>query len=284
MSKSDFNGKTFPIIINGSNVVSSSYNNQFRYSPPVGSFTFPKGSKISIGEISIYYSWFNFNNAYNNNSFSLIFPTYGTLQINIGNQNLSISQLNSYMQQQMINAGLYLVNSSGQNVYYAEILTAPSYYGIQVNLFQIPNSLPSGWSNPGAMPLSGYCPQFVVPNTNFQYVIGFAPATYGSASSTTTESYLSTFTPQVSPVQSILVGCSLLKNLANVNPTILYTFSPAGVSYGNIIQTSPNYPQWIDIYDGVYPYIDIFFYDQNGNPLPLVDTNLVIQLLIYLPD
>ena len=274
---------SLPLILNSTNLVPSTYNNVYRYTAPVGQFTFPKGSRIGIGEIAIYYNWYNFSNAYGNNTFSINFSGFGTLNINIGNQNLSISDLNSYVQQQMISNNLYLVNSTGQYVYYFEIVENAATYQVQVNLFPVPSVLPSGWTNPG-LPLSGYCPQFVVPNTAFQQIIGFTAGTYGGATTTTTQSFVSSFNPQVSPVQSLQVGCSLLRNYMNQNPTILYTFNSTGVSFGGLISTSPQFPQFSPIMPGNYNQIDIAFYDQSGNPLAIIDSNICIMLLLKLPD
>ena len=276
---------SLPLILNSTNLVPSTYNNVYRYTAPVGQFTFPKGSRIGIGEIAIYYSWYNFSNAYGNNTFSIDFSGFGTLNINIGNQNLSISDLNSYVQQQMISNNLYLVNSTGQYVYYFEIVENAATYQVQVNLFPVPSVLllPSGWTNPG-LPLSGYCPQFVVPNTAFQQIIGFTAGTYVGATTTTIQSFVSSFTPQVSPVQSLQVGCSLLRNYMNQNPTILYTFNSTGVSFGGLISTLPNFPQFSPIMPGNYNQIDVTFLDQSGNPLAINDTNLTIMLLLKLPD
>lgn len=276
-------GTIFPLVLNNTNLVPSIFDNTYRYTPPSGAFTFKKGSKIGIGAISLFYSWFNFSDNYSNNSFSISFSGYGTLAINIGDQSLSISDLNSFVQQQMIQANLYLINSSGQYVYYFEMVENAANYTVQVNLFPVPSSLPSGWTNPG-LSLSGFCPQFIVPNTNFTKIVGFAAGTYGAASSTVTQSFNSTSTPQVSPVQSIQVGCSLLRNYYNANPTILYTFTSSGTAFGSLIQTSPNFPQFSPIYPGNYTYIDVIFYDQNGNAITITDTNLSIMLLLKVKD
>lgn len=275
---------TLPLIINGSNLVSSTYNNVYKYQPPVGQFTFPKGSRIGIGSIAMYYSWFNFSDAYGNNTFSINFSGFGTLDIDIGNQSLSITNLNSYVQQQLITNNLYLINSDGQYVYYFEIVENAATYQVQVNLFPVPSALPSGWTDPGGLTLDGYCPSFTIPDTAFQQIIGFSAGTYGNLTTTTTQSFVSSFTPQVSPVQSVQVGCSLLRNYMNQNPTILYTFSSTGVDFGGLISTAPTYPMFSPIYPGNYSAIEVAFYDQNGSPLAINDTNVVIQLQLQIPD
>ena len=276
------NPTVFPLVINGTNLVSSTANNVYRYTPPSGTFTFKRGSRVGVGSISLFYSWFNFSDSFNNNAFSITFSGYGTLSINIGDQNLSIPELNSFVQQQMIAANLYLVDSGGNYVYYFEIQENPSSYAVQVNLYPVPAVLPAGWTNPG-LPLSGFAPQFVVPSTNFQQVIGFAAGTYGTGGAST-ESFISTFTPQVSPVQSIQVGCSLVRNYYNINPTILYSFTSAGTQFGSLIETSPNFAQFTEIYPGNYAYIEVAFIDQDNRPLNINDTNLTITLLLEVTE
>lgn len=279
------NTTVFPLVINGTNLVPSSFNNTYRYTPPSGAFTFPKHTRIGVGKISLFYSWYNFRDDYNNNSFSISFSGYGILNINIGNQTLSVPDLNSYVQQQMIQAGLYLVNSSGENVYYFEILENAAAYSIQVNVFPVPSVLPVGWTNGGSLPLSGFCPQLIVPSTNFQNSIGYAAGSYPtSAIETTTQSFLSTSTPQLSPIQSIQMTCSLLRNYYNNNPKVLYSFTSAGTTFGSLIDTAPNYAQFTTVLPGFYSFIEVSFIDQDGNPVPINDTNLTVLLLIQVPN
>ena len=166
----------------------------------------------------------------------------------------------------MIQDNLYLVNSSGQNVYYFEIIENAAAYSIQVNLFPVSSVPPAGWTNPsGGMPLSGFFPQLIVPTTNFRNSIGFNAGSYPStATTTTTQSFLSSFTPPLIPVQSIQLTCSLLRNYYNKNPKILYSFTSAGTQFGSFIETASNLSQFTDIQPGVYSSFEISFVDQNG--------------------
>ncbi len=152
------------------------------------------------------------------------------------------SDLNSYLQQYCITNGLYLINASGQYVYYCEFLTNSNYYAIQFNAYSIPTALPAGWTQPAnwiGYPAVAYTPQLIVPSTNFRNVIGFNTGTYPSVQQTTTYSKLSDFVPQVSPVQSIILSCSLLSNQYSNPRTALYSFSPAGTAFGSLIQSNP---------------------------------------------
>jgi hypothetical protein len=123
-------------------------------------------------------------------------------------------------------------------------------------------------------------PQLLVASNAFRNIIGFNAGTYPAVVQTTTYSVLSSFTPQVSPVQSVILSCSLLNNRYSNPSTLLYSFSPAGVNFGNLIESNPNQYSFVPIQDGNYPNFDIQFLDQNFNPLAINDTNLVVMLLV----
>lgn len=274
----------YPIIINGSNVVQGSNNSIYRYVFPQGSVRFNK-SKVAVASISLYYSWFNITSTLNNNSFSYVWYTNSgstTVNITIPNGFYSITELNAYLQSQMISNGHYLVDGNGDYVYYLEFATNSTYYSIQFNSYPIPTSLPSGYSNPASMtfPVTATTPQIIISSNNFTNIIGFNAGTYPDPVQSTTYSKLSDFTPQVTPVQSVVLACSLLNNKYSNPSTILYSFSPVGTSFGSLIQTNPSQFSFVDIQDGSYNTFDITFLDQSFNFLQINDSNLVVQLLI----
>lgn len=284
MSEENGSGTVYPLIINSSGLQANIYNNTYRYTFPAGSVQFSK-SKVAVETVNIYYSWFNIGPTYNNQTYQLIYPTNAgttTLTITMPQGFYDITSINSYLQQILITNGLYLVNSSGQNVYYAEFITNQNYYAVQFNSYPVPTALPAGWSNPGGMtfPAVAATPQLVVLANSFRNIIGFAAGTYPTVAQNTNYSVLSSFTPQVSPVQSIILACTLLNNKYSNPGTVLYSFTPQGATFGSLIQSQPTFPSWIDIQDGNYPNFDVQFLDQNFNPLPINDTNLVVQLLI----
>lgn len=272
-----------PVILNQTNLVSNNgFNNIYRYAFP-GSAAF-KDAKLAVSKIQIYYSWQNINTYYNNDTLSIIFPTAATtatLSITIPNGTYSIADLNAYLQSQMIANNYYLVDSGGNNVFYIELVENAVRYSVQLNTFPVPTSLPSGWTNPGyTLPTTAYTPQLVVPATNIVNSIGFAAGTYPPAQQTSTYSVISTTVPQLSPVSSVIVQCNLVNNLLSNPRSVIYSFSPGGVSYGSLIESNAYEYSWIPIQDGTYSTIDIIFYDQNNNQLQIIDTNLVIFLLI----
>ena len=139
-------GSICPVIINSNNLVSSSSNNVYRYNFP-GSGIFSKGTKIAVSSVQIYYSWQNINSTYQNNTFSIIMPVgagTSTIQITVPSGTYSISDLNSYIQSALVTNGFYLVDSSGNYVYYIELLENSTRYAVQLNTF--PVATLEGWS------------------------------------------------------------------------------------------------------------------------------------------
>lgn len=283
------NGTLYPIIINSGDLISNSFNNTYRYNFPQGSVTF-KNSKVALTTVNMYYSWYNITTNYNNTSFQIIWPIgAGTSTYNVIMPNgfYDVSALNDFIQQFCITNGLYLIDASGNFVYYIELLENASYYSVQLNCYGIPTSLPSGYSQPSnwvGYPAVAYTPQLVILSTNnFGNIIGFNSGTYPAAQQTTTFSKLSDFTPQVTPIQSILVACTLLNNKYSNPSTILYTFTSGGTAFGNLISSSPNQYSFVDIQDGQYTNFDVQFLDQDFNKIFINDTNVTISLEIYNP-
>lgn len=276
---------TYPLIINGNNLINDAFNNKYRYIFPVGNVNF-NNSKISISNISIYYSWFNITSANNNRTFSFIWngavPVQHDIQLPEGFYD--VSAINSYIQDYCVDNSLYLIDAGGDFVYYLELVENATYYAIQLNTYPVPTALPAGFSEPAAWP--GYpavasTPQFIVnPNDNFNLIIGFNAGTYPPVAQATNYSKLSDIVPQVSVVQSLILTCNLLNNRYSVPNTILYSFSPSQVSFGSLITSEPSEHEYIDIQDGTYPSIQIEFLDQSFNPVYIRDTNLIIQLMI----
>ena len=112
-------------------------------------------------------------------------------------------------------------------------------------------------------------------------MIGFAASTTfpTSNSSSTTVSSTSSIVPQITPVQSIYVGCSLVRNIYS-NPTNIVANAALTSSYATNILYNPQEFVWLPILEGNFPSFQVIFYDQAYNLLPIIDTNLTINLLV----
>lgn len=243
-----------------------------------------KDVKTAVISCSLFYSWFNVTDAFNNRTYQLIHPTSvgtTTLTITMPNGYYTISQLNTYLQSQLIANGLYLVNSSGQFVYYAEIIENSTRYAIQLNTYPVPTALPAGWTNPGGMtfPAVSTTPQFVILSTNnFRTLIGVNAGTYPSPASATVYSKLSDVTPKTTPVEQVIVRCNLVQNNISNPNDIIYAFNASGVGFGNLITSSPNQYNYLDVNEGYYNAIEISFVDQDYNAITLNDSSILVQL------
>lgn len=275
---------TSVLLINQTNATSQS--NVFSYKFPNGSVTF-KDREIAVSSIIIPYSWYNITSQYLNTSFTLIVPTTDgvtntTLNITIPDGFYTISQLNSFIQKQLISSNFYLVNANAQNVYYIEIVANSNLNLAQINCYVVPNALPIGFANPGwILPAIGTrVIQFVVNNSAFGSLIGFTNATYPSnQTQASTYSVSSNQMPQISPVSSLLCSCSLVNNILS-SPSNILTSIPITSAFGTQIIFSPNEFIWVSVLDGTYSSFNVIFTDQSNNIIKLTDSNVTINLVL----
>lgn len=268
------------IILNSSHVVNNGLNDTFVYQFPTGSVSF-KDDQLAVCQISMYYSWFNINSSlYGNNSISYTWTDGTVVNIAIPDGFYTIEDLNAYLQSVMYSNNHYLISSSGSLLYYLELVTNPTYYCIQLNSYAVPTALPAGWSKPGvwALPAVASTPQFTV-SSNFSLIVGMNAGTYPSVVQATTYAKTSDFTPQVSPVSSVIMACNLVKNTCALPSTLLYSFSP-NVSFGSQIVIQPPEFSFVDITDGAYTELKISLYDQDLNRMHFRDPNVIILLTV----
>ncbi len=280
----------FPLIFTQSNLVANTNNSLYRFQFARG-INLPKNSKVGVGRISLYYSWFNIKSSYNNTSFSIKWPTLATTttyNITLPDGNYSIDDINSYLESFCVQNNLYLIDNNGDYVYYFNLSVNTSYYSVQLTSFPVPTALPSGFSAPSGFPTfptTASTPQLVISSSNdFGNVIGFNAGTYPSAIQATTYSKLSDTTPQLSNVDTVILTCNLLNNQIDLAPKNLFSFSSAGTNFGNLIQSSPNFEQFVNINSGCYSQIEIQFVSPDNLPLALNDSNIVVELLLKLPE
>lgn len=281
--------KIYPIVLNQSNITNAITNATFSFKLPGTASTF-KNAEIAISQINMYNSIFNINGSlYNNNTFSIIFPTgltTHTLSIVLPTSYMAASDINNFVEQQMIAAGLYLINGAN-NVYFWNIQQNATEYSLQVNEFGVATSAgytlpPTGiYSSTGTgLPATAYTPQTVIPANGFSTLTGLAVGTYPPAEQTATYSVQSTVTPEISAVQSLNVHCSLV-NSPYTNPSdYLGNIIPNSVAFGALYSYMPSPPTYNSIADQTVSQITIYFTDQLNNLVYIQDPNTTISLLI----
>ena len=288
---------SYKLILNSSNVVGVN-NSQFLYTFKNGCLEIEEGSEMCITQITIPYSWYNINSTYYNNaSISYRFyygsGSYNLYTVSIANGYYTIDSLNTYLQQYMISQNQYFTNTTtGLNLFYIYLLTNTTYYSNQFILSQLPTSLPSGYTAPTAgfnynnSVAYGYCnsgsqytPQIVI-NSNISLILGFSYGTYPSVATTSTNNVLSNITPNLTPVNSVVVRCNLINNNITTPSDILTSFAINGTDFGSNIQYFPNYEQYVALSKGTYSNLLISFQDQTFNQIQALDSNVLICLMI----
>lgn len=274
------------LILNQTNVVGGN-NNKLVYQTVQGGIKIEPGDQICLTTLNMYYSWFNFNNAlYNNTSFTYTWVDGNTYTVSIPNSNLNIDELNAYFRSVMTSNLHYVISSTGDLVYFLELQLNASRYAVQFNAFLVPTSAQAttlGYTQPvGATwvyPVSAITAQInILASNNFGSIIGFNPGTYPAAPSASNYSKLSDNAPQVSPVSSIIMTCSLINNDITTPETLLYSFTPSNVPFGAIIEVNPPEFCWIEAKTGYYSQFVVELLDQNLQPFQIQDPQMVIIL------
>jgi hypothetical protein len=116
--------------------------------------------------------------------------------------------------------------------------------------------------------------------SNLSYILGFNQNVYyPPILQTSNYSINSTQTPNSTPINSVIVRCSLVNNNCSTPSDVLDTFYP-NVSFGSNIVYNPAYEKWISCNPGIYSDFEIYFSDQNFNQIQAQDPNVLISLLL----
>jgi hypothetical protein len=282
---------SFTLVINNSNLSNPNTNGTYTYNFIGGGFKVEDDMECMLSSAQIPYSIFNITSAYNNNKFTLAFPTgagagtYTNFNVVIPDGFYTIPDLNAFMQQFAITNGLYLINS-GENVYYTpSFFVNPTSYAIQILLYTVPRSLPSGWTQPSNW--IGYSthsfdrtPHLHIPNNITDY-LGFIPGQYPpTLPRASNYSVLSNKIPPIaSYVNSIVVHCSLVNNPVVSPSDILDAFQIQGATFGQNINYQPSVEKFVKLTKGSYSSMTITLTDQNNNTIYLNDPNILLTLL-----
>lgn len=287
------------ITVAGRNVVPNTNNAVYRVSLTGMPNLLKK--KIAVGKLSMYYSWFNITSSttggkYNNNTYTYTWPVGPTtVTVTMPDGFYTVSSLNSYLQSVMIANGHYLIDSSGNYVYYLQWLENSTYYSVQLSSSVLPTSLPSGYTAPGSWPGypgSNVNPQVTISSSNsFKDVVGFSAGTYPSSSAYgAAYDHLSrddSLVPQVTPVSSVIVTCNVVDNPYSNPSNIIYTFSP-DATFGSQINEKPVQYAPVTVKDGQVSDIQLTFYGVTTGSvysyLPIRDTNLLVELVLMDDD
>jgi hypothetical protein len=290
---------SYKLVLNNTNVVGN-YNTQLVYNFISGTFHIPEGSRMCLSSLTLPYSWFNINGAlYRNNSFSYIWyygnGTAKTYTVTIPNGFYELADIQNYLELYMISQNQYFTNTTtGQNLYYVSFSTNTTYYAIQLICSPIPSTLPSGFTAPSAgfngtdgYPTAGYnyTPRVIIAsNNNFGSLIGFSAGTYPSAVTQSTNNSLGSLTPNLTPVNSLILLCNLVSNDVSSQGNIFTSIPISNTSFGSNLNYNPNFQNWITVNPGSYSSFTISILDQNFNYIEARDSNMLITLTMEVPE
>ena len=272
------------LILNSNNKVTPS---KYEYVFP-SNVKFDKGDKLGLQSISMYNSIFNIEAQRGNNRLSIIWNADTSVQydILIPDGFYDVTALKYYIFNFMVLNNLYLVDANGNNIYFIEIVTKPAEYAVQLNVYALPTaaemttlelSYPTVhlWSAPTV----ATTPQLIIPSQSFGNLIGFNLGTFPAAPIAENIQLISIKTPQISPVNCILLGCNLISSMYS-NPSNLFYSVPIKAGFGNMISETNTSLIYNQIASGNYGKIVIEFYDQGFNSLRLHDEEITIVLSI----
>ena len=76
--------------------------------------------------------------------------------------------------------------------------------------------------------------------------------------------------PYLEITEVVLVHCNVVNNSYQQNSRALYTFAP-NKSFGQLLNISPDDFTFLKTLDSEFSYIEVWFTDQNSNPLEIED-------------
>lgn len=282
---------TVNLLLNSSNNNGNALKTYFVYNFSNGSFYIPEGSEVCLSNITIPYSWFNISKFYNNTNFTYNYPNatggFDTYSFDFQDGFYTQSDINNYIHNYMISQSQYLIDDNGNYVFFINFFVDTAYYANQFILQQIPISLPAGWSSPTGYitPLNQDAPQVVFNSTGgLNSICGFSAGTYPpTVVSSTDYSILSNITPNATNVNDVVIRTNLAYNFCS-NPTdVLDAFNVNG-SFGSNLAYYPNYEKWINVKSGTYNNFFVYLQDQNLGQIQANDTNVLISLLLRIPN
>jgi len=274
------------IILNSSNIVNlNNGNNQLV-------FKFPNSVRLSnhalaVSNVSMYYSWYSISASLLNNVFSYYWSTdgvnYTQYSITLPDGTYNISDINAYLQSQMLINNQYAIDASGNYVYYLTLVVNATQYKIDATSYQVPVSFPSGWTGPlvTTPPSSPFNPYFVFP-AQFNNIVGFSANTPIPANYSPTQAIIqigSSVAPQVNPNPTLFLTCSGIQNPYTIPSSIIYSITP-NANVGEQIIFTP--PQLIfnKILEGTYDRLTLTWLGTNLQPITIQDPNQSITLEI----
>jgi len=275
------------LILSQANIVPGTTNSVLEFQFPGGGVNIRQGTTIALSSITMFYSTPNISVSYQNNSFSYKWTDDVTYPVVIPDGFYEISNLNDFLHQTMLNNKHYLTETAtGKYVWFATLAVNTSTYKIDLVSYPmrltdypaVSYAVPAGAS--WTVPATYKNPQLIVSANAFRDIIGFSAGTFPTSNTVSVATVTSsTAIPQVSPLSSYLLKCSLVNNNYSIPNSLIYSFPPSG-NFGSQFVVAPNQMSFIDCQIGHYNSLSLSITDQADRNVTLLDPNLTILLVI----
>tara|TARA_R100000951_G_scaffold111855_2_gene111362 strand:+ start:2096 stop:2989 length:894 start_codon:yes stop_codon:yes gene_type:complete len=281
------------IVLKSSNITDTTKNSTFKYEFP-NSINF-KDMELGLISASLYYSWFNISDELGNRTFSYLLwensasggADFIQNFITLDEGLYEIGDLNKALQFAFIEKGFYLVDTNGDNVYFAEFIVNSVKNSVDIVTYSVPTTLPSGYTAPSTWDyfysVQTYYPLFILPTTStFNEIIGYntgmvTAQTFGDTAFTPRTANSIT-APNVNPNSSVLVEVNIVDNPYGVPANIIYAIVP-NVGVGSLIYVAPPEYAFVPIRDGVYNGLTLRLLNKDTlEPLTIQDSQITIIL------
>lgn len=239
-----------------------------------------KNKEIALVSSQFYYSNPNITSSYGNNTLRVRFKKNNIasfIDITFPDGYYSYNDITGYIQQQLLLNNVFFLDSSGTQVYPISIVENSVYYSATIS-FIVYGTLPSGWTNPNLISLTETF-QFEI-SSAFGKLIGFNPQTLPAVVGSSSVSFNSNFTPQISPVEAYCININLINEVDYYNSyyNTLHVMNNQDTVYGGLINENISYPTFYRIQDGFYKRIVMTITAQDGNTqIPMLDTSGTIM-------
>ena len=212
-----------------------------------------KGQKtVALSYLSIYYTWKNVKNSYNNNKFKISGPTWSE-EVELPDGSYSVSDIQDYFE--------YILKKQSESV------DNPS---IRMYINRIENRITFKIKN-------GYYLELLTLET-VKLLGSETVKLLGSTQSKITKDKNSENVPHLEIVELVLVHCNLVNNDYQQDSRILYTFVP-NKTVGSLLEISPTNQVFLKTFNSEFPEVKVWFTDQTSKPLELED-KINITLII----
>ena len=199
---------------------------------------------IALANLSIYYTWKNVKSDYNNNKFKISAPTWNDT-FDVPGGSYSIAALQNYFE--------YIIKKHETIAEVSPVLIYVNEINNRI-VFKIKSRYKLELLSKETMKL------------------------FGSSTDTIDGDKNSELVPKLGSVDLVLVHCNLLNNSYQQAPKVSLTFVP-NKKYGQLITVSPETLIMLKTVNTEFPFIEIWFMDQDNRPLEVEDS-VNISLII----